>query len=1044
MEIDMKVFTPYARLSRLWGAVFAALLVLFVSCDLFESPDSLLSLGTGSSGTGSFISNYNLQEYVPVPVAGAAPVKRVADREDMVIEVAWRDEKGSNNFITFDVGKVYKATITLTAKDGFSFNPAISFEYPDEMVAEQPKNNTAADKRVLSVTYKGADDKSLNLSPHIPAPVGGASPVTDFLNAGNYFGTIVWEEAGGVPLTGAFQVNTAYTAKVTLRAMSDYTLTGKTLTYAGGTLNGSAEWIWTDNGSTVTGIRIAFPAVSVPAVDPDLTYKIPAPGMGGMPVTYFAAPQYTGTVTWSLASSLTSGTPHSGPFAAHTAYTATVTLTAVSGGTLAGGIFIHSGGTLNGSNEWINTGSTITGIRIAFPATTNVPPVPVTDLDLASKVPAPVAGGTPVTYFVTAQYTGNVDWASIGDAGWTSGMVFQAGRTYTATVKLTPGSGYTLPGAGAAGFTYTGASVTYTAASGVAIIGFPVTGDTGIIPVTDLDLLNKVIAPVTGGTPVTYFSVSQYTGDVAWAVTGGADHTGAFVGGPAYTATVTLNAASGWTFAGIGANTFSHSGAVLVTNTAGAGTTIVVTIAFPGTGGGLSAVTDRVLASYVSVPVAGGMPVTYFPASQYTGNVTWSVTGSGASHAGFAAATAYTATVTLNAASGWTFAGVGANAFTHSGALSVTNPVGTGTQLVVTINFPATGGGLSAVTDRVLASYVPKPVAGGTPVTYFPASQYTVKVIWSETRSGASPTGFAVVTAYTAMVTLNATSGWTFAGVGANAFTHGGALSVTNMAGTGTQLVVTINFPETAVDVGGPVVTDLDLTVKFAAPVAGEVPGAVIFSDQYMGTVNWSLSGGAAHTGPFAAGTVYTATATLYGISGWTFDGIVAGGSLFTYGGSVFTYNGAAAVSNTAGAEGTIVVTIVFPATAGSDGVAQTVTALDLTSYVSKPVTGGTVVWGPLFFTAQYTVSMDWWEPGIYEPTGNSPDPDNSRFEAGQSYTGYVILTAAPGWTFAGLEGTNTFIHREAVGEITAWVYSYSPTSCQVAIKFPATASAQQ
>jgi hypothetical protein len=352
------------------------------------------------------------------------------------------------------------------------------------------------------ITYnptEGSINTGDDLSPYIPAPVEGKSPASNFY-AGSYGGTIVWE-TGGVPMTGAFQANTAYTAKVTLYAMEGYTLAGKTLTCMEGTLNNTAEW--NNNGLTITGIRIDFPASSGTSPGPldlDLTFKIPAPGMGGTPVTWFSTPRYTGNVVWTL----NTGGPHSGLFAAYEAYTATVTLTAASGYSLTGGTFTHMRGTLNGANEWSNTGSTITGMRIAFP---------VTNVDLTAKISAPVAGGTPGTSCAAVQFTGNVDWACTGDAGWTSNMTFQASRTYTATVTLTPGSGYTLDGLGPTGFTCTGASsVTYITGSPMVFIAFPAASSTPLVPVSDLDLTSKVNAPAVGGTPGTNFTGSSTRG----------------------------------------------------------------------------------------------------------------------------------------------------------------------------------------------------------------------------------------------------------------------------------------------------------------------------------------------------------------------------------------------------------------------------------------------------------------------------------------------------------------------------------------------------
>ena len=87
----------------------------------------------------------------------------------------------------------------------------------------------------------------------------------------------------------------------------------------------------------------------------------------------------------------------------------------------------------------------------------------------------------------------------------------------------------------------------------------------------------------------------------------------------------------------------------------------------------------------VTAPVAGATPVTTTTAGiGYTGTVTWSPVVSGT----FAYNTAYTATVTLTATSGYTLTGITANYFTVAGTSSAaTNSAGSG---VVTAAFPTT------------------------------------------------------------------------------------------------------------------------------------------------------------------------------------------------------------------------------------------------------------------------------------------------------------------------------------------------------------------
>jgi formylglycine-generating enzyme required for sulfatase activity len=142
-----------------------------------------------------------------------------------------------------------------------------------------------------------------------------------------------------------------------------------------------------------------------------------------------------------------------------------------------------------------------------------------------------------------------------------------------------------------------------------------------------------------------------------------------------YKAVLTLSATSGYTFAGVTANSFNYSGATS-TNTANSGT---VTITFPVTATTVNALN---LTSYVTAPATGATPVTTaINVTQYTGTISWLP-----AHATFAGGTTYTATVTLTAKTGYTFTGVTANNFTYTGA-TVTNAANSGT---VTITFPAT------------------------------------------------------------------------------------------------------------------------------------------------------------------------------------------------------------------------------------------------------------------------------------------------------------------------------------------------------------------
>ncbi|MDR2028854.1 MAG: hypothetical protein LBP93_04870 [Treponema sp.] len=153
------------------------------------------------------IANYDLQVYVPVPVAGAAPVT-VLSRGDLELRAVWKDAAGidiSGSLSAFVAGDVYQADIIISAKNGWSFDPAVSFHYPPDSVASQPGPDTDPAVRTLTtVTYRAAEaGKIINqgdLSPYVPAPVLGATPVISFA-ALQYTGTVDW--TGGGRLTSS-------------------------------------------------------------------------------------------------------------------------------------------------------------------------------------------------------------------------------------------------------------------------------------------------------------------------------------------------------------------------------------------------------------------------------------------------------------------------------------------------------------------------------------------------------------------------------------------------------------------------------------------------------------------------------------------------------------------------------------------------------------------------------------------------------------------------------------------------------------------------
>ena len=409
---------------------------------------------------------------------------------------------------------------------------------------------------------------------------------------------------------------------------------------------------------------------------------------------------------------------------------------------------------------------------------------------------------------------------------------------------------------------------------GLAAIGFAMAGcESQVVQsksTINIAAIQGLTVPVTGGIPVTsIIENEQYSGTVTWSP----NHS-TFAALTQYTATITLTPKSGWTMQGVMAFFFKVAGATTVRNSADSGVIIAV---FPKTGATTATINIAEIQGF-TVPVIGGIPVTAITeTAQYTGTVTWSP-----NHSTFAAATQYTATITLTPKTGYTLQGVVANYFTVAGAAPVSNNANSG---VVTAVFPATGA--AAISIAAIAG-VTVPVTGGTPVSSITENeQYRGTVTWLPNISGT----FAAATQYAATITLTAKTGWTLKGVTSNFFTLAGATSAINNDNSG---VVTAVFPMT-----GAATINVAAIQGLTVPTAGGTPVTNIMGNaQYTGTVTWSPN----HS-IFVAATQYTAIITLMPKSGWTLQGVVV---------DYFTVSGAISISNNANSE---VVTVVFPTT---------------------------------------------------------------------------------------------------------------------------------
>lgn len=405
------------------------------------------------------------------------------------------------------------------------------------------------------------------------------------------------------------------------------------------TVTGKGNYSGTLTSAATGAIAVSkITAVTIPGIT--------APVLGATPVRSLASTnEYTATITW---------TPNPTTFEAGVAYTATITLTPKAGYTVTGIT----------SNQFKVAGATATNsansgvISAAFPAIATVTKISATNI---SGVTAPVIGATPVTAISGAEYTGTVTW-SPADAK------FKETTTYTATVTLTPKTGYTLTGVTANQFVVNGAvSSSNTANSGVITAVFPQTPAPSVITDTTISGL----LPAVDETPIRIINRTQYTATIAWS-----PNDATFAPSTSYAAVITITPNPGYTLTGILENQFEVTGATSDANGADSG---IINVSFPAT----EARTTISTAISGVAPTVGGTPEDSLNTPEYTATVSWTP-----NPMSFEAGGVYTAVITITPRAKYTVTGIAANSFTVDG-FPGTNAADSGT---VTVTFPALAG----------------------------------------------------------------------------------------------------------------------------------------------------------------------------------------------------------------------------------------------------------------------------------------------------------------------------------------------------------------
>jgi hypothetical protein len=339
---------------RLFG--IAGLLVVMVismtALSLTGCPDPSIDPGTGD-GTPITIKAVG---GVTAPVAGGQPVTAVTETAQYKGSVSWFPAVQG----TFSEKMQYMATITLTAKDGYTLTGVAGNFFT---VAGATANNAANSGVITAVfpTTAGTSDNPAVIDiaeiEGVTAPVTGGHPVTTVTETAQYTGSVSWFPA----VHGTFGERTHYMATITLTAKNGYTLTGVDedfFTVAEATANNAA------NSGVVTAVfpTTAGTSENPAVIDIEEIEGVTFPENGGQPSTAVTeTAQYTGSVSWFPAVN--------GTFKDGTQYMATITLTAKNGYSFTGvaeNFFTVAGATAN--NE-ANSGI----VTAVFPVTGEAP-----------------------------------------------------------------------------------------------------------------------------------------------------------------------------------------------------------------------------------------------------------------------------------------------------------------------------------------------------------------------------------------------------------------------------------------------------------------------------------------------------------------------------------------------------------------------------------------------------------------------------------------------------------------------------------------------
>jgi len=268
---------------------------------VIDNPNSATVTAVFPDTNAPIIINIAGIQGVTAPATGGTPKTVITESTQYTGTISW-----NGNPATFGAGTVYTATITLTAKPGFTLTGVAANFFT---VAGATTVNNAASSGVITAVFPATASTIVNIPAiqGVTPPVTGAVPVTTINENAQYSGTVTWNGSPSI-----FSYKKVYTAIITLTAKPGFTLTGVAanfFTVAGATTvnnaasSGVITAVFPITSLSPNGITINFTFLSQNKITPENPTINRGNFLGGNTVTLTLEPPTTGlwvNVKWHI------------------------------------------------------------------------------------------------------------------------------------------------------------------------------------------------------------------------------------------------------------------------------------------------------------------------------------------------------------------------------------------------------------------------------------------------------------------------------------------------------------------------------------------------------------------------------------------------------------------------------------------------------------------------------------------------------------------------------------------------------------------------